>query len=346
MDIREWIARASVSRYGRYVTNEGIVVVTTSYPKRAGDAEGHFVAAEVRRLCQGDTVTVLAPGSNRPSLFGERVVSLGGGEAFGFPGALERLRQRPWHTASAAQFCWSATRWLQRRAPRRVVAHFLLPCAFPIATYGLAGRGELEVVIHGSDARLFARLPRGHGLIGAQLVRARAQLRFVSAELYELVLARLPEEQRAKLAPCASVAPAALDVDGVPARAAARGRLGLESQAKVAVVVARLVPGKRVDVALEACRRVKSLRTIVLGDGPELSQLKARFPEARFVGHVERPVALSYISAADVLVSASLHEGAPSVVREARALGTDVVCLAAGDLQTWAENDAGIHVVA
>jgi glycosyltransferase involved in cell wall biosynthesis len=90
---------------------------------------------------------------------------------------------------------------------------------------------------------------------------------------------------------------------------------------------------------------VKQLSTFVLGDGPELERLMARFPAARFIGHVERAQALAYISAADVLVSASLREGAPSVVREARALGTPVVCLEAGDVKKWAETDPGLSVV-
>jgi glycosyltransferase involved in cell wall biosynthesis len=111
------------------------------------------------------------------------------------------------------------------------------------------------------------------------------------------------------------------------------------------VIIARLVPGKRVDVALEACRRVAHLHAIVIGDGPERAALAQRFPAARFIGQVTRPVALTYLSAADVLVSASLLEGAPTVVREARALGTPVVCLPAGDVARWAETDAGIHVV-
>ena len=72
-----------------------IVVVTTSYPHRPGDAEGHFVAAEVRRLCAQASVTVLAPGTRREALGGERVVGLPGGDAFGLPGALARLRQQP-----------------------------------------------------------------------------------------------------------------------------------------------------------------------------------------------------------------------------------------------------------
>jgi glycosyltransferase involved in cell wall biosynthesis len=122
-------------------------------------------------------------------------------------------------------------------------------------------------------------------------------------------------------------------------------RVGIRPDARVAVIVARLVPGKRVDVALEACRRVPNLQTIVLGDGPERDALARRFPSASFLGHVERSIALAYLSAANVLVSASLLEGAPTVVREARALGTDVVCLPAGDVARWAESDPGIHVV-
>lgn len=201
-------------------------------------------------------------------------------------------------------------------------------------------------MVHGSDARLFARLPGGHGLVGSELVRARASLRFVSTELHDLVLGSLPTAQRADLARRSRIEPAAIDVEGVPARAIARATLGIEENGKVAVIVARLVPGKRVEVALEACTRVQRLRTFVLGDGPELGPLLARFPTAHFVGHVDRPLALAYISAADVLVSASLTEGAPTVVREARALGTPVVCLEAGDVRRWAETNPGLSVVA
>ena len=324
-----------------------IVVVTTSYPKSRGDAEGHFVGAEVRRLCDSATVTVLAPGLHRSSLWGERVVSLDGGSAFGFPGAVERMRRNRAHLFEAAQFVWSAVRWLrQAPLPERIVAHFLLPCGVPIATRGLGlRRAELEVVVHGSDARLFAQLPGGHGLVGRELIRANARLRFVSTELSDLVLGSLPASQGEALAARSYVEPAAIDVEGVPLRPLARAKLGIAPSGKVAVIVARLVPGKRVDVALEACTRVKELRTFVLGDGPERERLMARFPSADFVGHVERPQALAYISAADVLVSASLHEGAPTVVREARALGTPVVCLDAGDVRKWAETDPGLSVV-
>lgn len=351
-----------------------IVVVTTSYPEHADDAQGHFVAAEVRRLCADAStrVTVLAPGHARRPLAREHVVSLGGASAFGFPGALARLRQAPWRAAAAAEFVARAMIWLGRHPPpRRLIAHFLLPCGIPIATRAIpiakakhridqadqpsTIRGQaiatqgLEIVAHGSDARLFAQLagrsPRVAAWLGAELARSGAELRFVSNELRELVLATLPPASRDLLAPRSRVEPCAIDVTDVPTRAHARAQLGLEPYAPVAVIVARLVPAKRVDVALSACRRVPGLRAVVIGDGPARPELARRFPEARFVGHVPRPLALTYLAAADALVSASLHEGAPSIVREARALGTPVVCLPAGDLEQWARTDPGIHVV-
>jgi teichuronic acid biosynthesis glycosyltransferase TuaC len=323
------------------------VVVTTSYPEHHGDAQGHFVGAEVRQLCQQATVTVLAPGQARASLWGEQVVSLGGANAFGFPGALARLRERKLRAIDASRFVLSATRWLrQAPEPRRVIAHFLLPCGVPIATRGLRNRHcELEIVVHGSDARLLTRSRIAHRLAARELIRSGAELRFVSSELQHLLLDGLPTNDRETLARRSRIEPSPIDVDDVPSKDTARNRLGLERGAKLALVVARLVPSKRVQVALEACRRIPSLRALVLGDGPERRNLERRFPEVAFLGHVARPLALSYIAAADVLVSASLDEGAPTVVREARALGTPVVCLAAGDLREWAATDPGLSVV-
>jgi teichuronic acid biosynthesis glycosyltransferase TuaC len=322
------------------------VVVTTSYPEHADDAQGHFVAAEVRRLSEHGSVTVLAPGRDRKPLATERVVSLGGGSAFGFPGALTRLQQAPWRAVAAASFVARADAWLRRSpAPERLIAHFLLPCGVPLVTRRSSPSTTVEIVVHGSDARLFASLPRpARAWAARELLRRRPQLRFVSSELMELVLGCLLPTERAILQPLSRVEPCAIDVPELP-RAQARALLGFPVDQRLAVVVARLVPSKRVHVALEACQRVPHLRAVVVGDGPEREELARRFPSATFVGHLQRPQALAWLAAADVLVSASLLEGAPTVVREARALGTAVVCLAAGDVSRWAATDPGIHVV-
>ena len=325
--------------------SERIAVVSTSYPRAAGDAAGHFVAAEVKRLVRaGNVVHMFAPGAGEATRDGARLHWFADYGAFGFPGALPRLRENPLRVMGAAHFALRAAHALSASAPfTRVQAHFLLPSAWPIVA--LSGRAqrlaELELVGHGSDVRLFCRLPT---LLRRRIARGwllrGARVRVTSRELAELLSAASPE-----LSDATYVAPSPIDVDDVPSRAAARALLGLDADAKLALIVARLVPGKRVDVALRALGLLEALTVIVIGAGPELPALRAAFPRARFTGQLPRPDTLAFIAAANVLVSASAHEGAPSVVREARALGVPVVAVAAGDLSAWAETDPGLLVV-
>jgi glycosyltransferase involved in cell wall biosynthesis len=141
----------------------------------------------------------------------------------------------------------------------------------------------------------------------------------------------------------AVVAPA-IELDGALERKAARRALGLDEGARIALVVGRLIPGKRANEALSALRLL-AIRTVVLGDGPELARLRRDFPEAEFTGTLPRARALVWIAAADVLVSASRDEGAPTAIREARALGVPVAARPAGDVARWALDDPSLVVV-
>lgn len=323
-----------------------VALVTTSYPRTAGDAAGHFVESEARELVRaGHDVHVFAPASRtqrEERADGVCVHFLTDRAAFGFPGALARLRERPWRALGAAEFGLRAVKELESAGPfARVQAHFLVPCAWPIASRSARG-AELELVGHGSDVRLFCRLPKQLRKHIVSIWRARrAALRVTSEELARLLVSACPE-----LAGQVRVAPSPIELSGVPSRAAARAQLGLESAAKIAVIVARLISGKRVAEALAALAPLTELTLIVIGAGPEAASLRARFPRVRFTGQIARPDALAFIAAADVLVSASAHEGAPTVVREARALGVPVVAVSAGDLARWAERDPGINLVA
>jgi glycosyltransferase involved in cell wall biosynthesis len=165
-------------------------------------------------------------------------------------------------------------------------------------------------------------------------------MRVTSAELAELVRAAAP-----KLSASLHVEASPIDIEGVPNRETARRALGLQKSQLLALIVSRLIPGKRVTVALRALELLDSISVVVVGDGPELEALRSGFPRVHFTGRLPRPETLTYIAAADVLVSASAEEGAPSVVREARALGVPVVAVAAGDLATWAKSDPGLLLV-
>jgi glycosyltransferase involved in cell wall biosynthesis len=220
----------------------------------------------------------------------------------------------------------------------RIVAHWLLPAAWPVA---VASSAPLEVVVHGSDLRLFAALPLMlRRRIAGALLRRGAHVRCVSAEL-----ARTLTELEPLFARHLGVEPAAIDVSRAPPRDLARRELGVGPDARLVVVGGRLVASKRIDVALAGAELIPDADVVVLGDGPAGPELRKRFPAARFVGLLARERALAWLAAADVVLSTSEREGAPTLVREARALGTPVVSVRAGDVADWARTDPDLWVV-
>ena len=321
-----------------------VAFVTTSFPAFEGDAAGHFVAAEVReRTALGDDVLVLAPrvapGKGEARIAGARVQWLGASDAFGFPGALPRLREKPSRLFGAIAFAVRAHRALARFDPDVTVAHFIVPSAWPIASFG---RGALEVVAHGSDVRLLARLPRPVRVaIVRSLIGRGATFRFVSNELAE----RLARATTVELLTRSRVAPSPIDLHAAPNRQDARAALGIDEGERLCVIVGRLIAEKRVDASIELAFRLSAYRVVVVGGGPLAGELRSRYPSVEFVGQLPRGAALAWIAAADVLVSASCDEGAPTAIREARALGVPVVTVPSGDLRDWAARDPGITLV-
>lgn len=317
-----------------------IAILTTSYPDESDDAAGACVANEAALLVrEGHDVTVLAPGRSRRSDGPPRVIRLGGGSAFGWPGALERLKQRPWHLASVVSFAVRAARELRLTGYDRVIAHWIVPSAWPIAWMA---RMPLEIVSHGSDVRLLRALPRtARSAILRALLQSGARFRFVSTELRDELASDLGSE----LIEASSVQPCPIDVSQAPARSDARERLGIRADERLVLVVGRLLEAKRVDVALGAALLLPRARVVVVGDGPLRASLQARFPDVTFAGKLPHAETLTWLAAADLLVSASRLEGAPTNVREARALGVPVVAAPCGDLSAWARNDTELYVV-
>ncbi len=135
-------------------------------------------------------------------------MQIASGAAFGWPGALARLRERPLRALGVLRFAHKARAELRERGPfERVIAHFVLPSAFPIAL-GACPDAELEVVIHGSDLRLLAELPAPLRAVAlAKLRDGTSSLRCVSRELLdELRSARRDprDERESSLAPSIS----------------------------------------------------------------------------------------------------------------------------------------------
>jgi glycosyltransferase involved in cell wall biosynthesis len=251
-----------------------------------------------------------------------------------------------------AQFL-PAVRWtLARLGPLdRTIAHFIVPSAYPLA---LGVRGDLEVVLHGSDVRVVLALPallREH--IVDALTSRGARFRFVAEDLRAKFLAILPKGQRARVRASSRVELPRISVSYVPARPAidlrTSGHLARSEEGARPrwVVCARLVASKRVDLAIREAARHRAALTVI-GDGPlraELEALAAAFePRARFTGQLPRGDALALIADAHKLVHLSEAEGAPTVIREARALGVPVLATPVGDVARWAAKDPGIEI--
>lgn len=310
-----------------------IALVTTSYPAFPGDPSGHFVESEARRLARDADVRVVTTGSPRSVSGDQDAVTVwrgGGGSAFGWPGVAARVRENPLRLVSAASWAQRARATLRGQpGVDRIVAHWALPSAFPIAV----GLGvPLEIVSHGGDVRLLTQLPSlARSAALDRLLRDAHRWRFVSHALHDELAASLSSHHRARLAAIAFVAAPAIDLPDVAAETARRRNA--RGEGRLVVCVGRLVASKRFDRALDHVAREsragRKASVVVVGDGPDRARLETQARtlgvDVRFVGRATREDALAWIGAADGLLHASRAEGLSTVVREAEALGVPVV---------------------
>jgi glycosyltransferase involved in cell wall biosynthesis len=320
------------------IRRERVLVASTSYPSHAGDPSGHFVRTEALELARsGAEVHLLAPCPMRdPELAAH---ALGGSDLFSWPGAIARASENPLRLAALAGVAERAARFFAR-APRfdRACFHFLVPVAFPSVEL-LRGCNDVEAVAHGADVRLLVRAPSALRRAIVRRLLARARIRFVAHHLLERLSLALDAETRALLSRSATVRPAAIDLGDRIATAAPPP----ESVPRdYAVWVGRDVREKRLDVALAAAEAAGVHLVVVGANAPRLG----RNARATFLGKVGRPDALAWIAGARVMLSTSESEGAPTAVREARALGIPVIACDAGDLARWAATDRGISICA
>jgi glycosyltransferase involved in cell wall biosynthesis len=107
------------------------------------------------------------------------------------------------------------------------------------------------------------------------------------------------------------------------------------------LVAAGLVAHKRVEVALEAAR--KAQRPVkVVGTGPELGRLRARFPDAEFLGRVTDAELARLYSQARALLVPNVEEFGIAAV-EAQAAGRPVVARGEGGvLETVVDGETGV----
>ena len=207
-----------------------VVVLTTSYPRYAGDAAGHFIASGVEQLrAAGADVEVVSPNDFRHF-----------GIAYG-SGVVGNLRERPWLGALAPLMLASFTRAARRaaRGADLVHAHWL-----PAGGVALATRKPFVVQLWGTDVELARRVPQ---LAGRVLGRARLVIAPSNA---------LAEEGRRL---------GAREVRVIPNGVALPAEVGDEAEPPEVLYAGRLSPEKGVRELVAAA---DGLPLVVAGDGP------------------------------------------------------------------------------
>ncbi len=107
------------------------------------------------------------------------------------------------------------------------------------------------------------------------------------------------------------------------------------------LLVSELVPHKRIDIALEAARRV-NVPIQIVGAGPAYASLHEAYPEASFLGRVEDEQLAALYAAARAVVITGVEEFGITAV-EAQAAGRPVIAAAAGGvLETVSHGDTGL----
>lgn len=320
------------------------LVVTSSFPAFEGDPSGHFVRAHAAGIASGgDSVTVVALGAPRdpetlPARDGVVVEWMGGDQLFGWPGATARLSAQP----SSIRFALGPIARAVGRARGfdRVVAHWIVPCAFPIAW--LAGARDLEVWAHGADVRLLCRAPSLARRAVGLLIARGARFVFVAKELEDRLAAVLDPSTAARLRASSRVEPAPIEVP--PRETLADPRPASARDRAYVVWVGRASPEKRPEIAVAAAHRA-GISVVMVGVQEDDLPPSPRRGDVTWLGRRSRPETLAWIAHARALILTSRAEGTSTVVREARALGVPVIAMPAGDVVARAERDPGITVV-
>lgn len=262
-----------------------------------------------------------------------------------------RPELRPWDDLRAL---FGLIRWVRRYKPDLVHTH--------TAKAGMLAR--LAAVLAGRPRPLIVHTYHGHVLEGYfGVVRNfvyRSLERFLarfSDVLIGVSSATVDDLVRLRIAPRSKfrVIPIGLDLEPFThapngTRAAFRSEVGAGADDVVLTFVGRLVPIKRVDVALRALSHARasgaSVRLAIVGDGEERPGLERLATElgvndvTTFVGYTDDMVKVT--AGSDLALLTSANEGTPVSLIEAAAAGRAAVATAVGGVRDVVTPETGV----
>jgi glycosyltransferase involved in cell wall biosynthesis len=345
-----------------------VVMVTTSYPRFAGDSVGTFMEPIAKGVAaRGHEVHVVAPWHPRITrgkvedgvhFHFFKYAPVPALNVFGYAAGLRadvRLRASAWAAAPLALAAgwFKAMRVAQKRRATVMHGHWVVPGGVIAA----AARPRLPLVVslHGSDVFVAERTAPARS--AARRVFARAG--FVTACSADLAwraqaLGAAPDRLE--------VVPYGVDVTRFAPSADARSRLrreaGIGIDVPVIFAAGRLVRKKGLEYLIDALGQIAPpAQLAIAGTGDLAAELRARAAHAgvadrvRFLGDVPQDAVAAWFAAADVAAVPSVRDdsgnvdGLPNTVLEALASSTPVVATAAGGIgSVIAPGETGVIV--
>ncbi len=307
-----------------------VVFVTHNYPRQAGDLPGAFLHPLATALRdRGHDVRVVAPADQgaggRDLLDGILVnrvrYSVPEFEDLAYEGMMQQRVRSPSGFVALLGLLVAlraGARAEAQDAKQPVVfhGHWWFPAGFSLP----GGRRDARVVtLHGTDGRLLESSAPARWL-GRRVLRRARVVTAVSVELATLAAAVSGRKDVA-----AQVQPMPINSAGRPWSGGGGG----------AYVIARLVPQKRIELALAAIGELAStgdsLPLTIVGTGPELARLEAlaaALPapaKVRFTGQLPQDEVAQRLATADVLLFPAVREGLGLAAIEALMAGVPVL---------------------
>jgi glycosyltransferase involved in cell wall biosynthesis len=346
-----------------------VVMVTTSYPRFAGDHVGTFMEPIAKRVAaRGHDVHIVAPW--------HPLLSRGGSEdgvsfhffkyapvpalnVFGYAAGMradEVLRGSAWLAAplAIAAGWFKAMRVAQKRRATVMHGHWVVPGGVIAAS----ARPALPLVVslHGSDVFVAERTAAAR--VAARRVLARSgAVTACSRDLADRAIALGADAGRMEVVPY-GVDPSRFRPSTGADRAALRQRAGIPVDAPLVVAAGRLVRKKGFEYLVDALPFAGSnVHLVIAGAGDLAAELDARARggaaagRIHFVGNVPQDAVGDWFAAADVVAVPSVHDqtgnvdGLPNTLLEGLASGTPVVTTRAGGIGSVVEHDRSAMIV-
>ncbi len=303
-----------------------VVFVTHNYPRWPGDLSGSFLAALAAGLVRrGHEVRVIAPSDagkggedEQGGIHVQRVrYAVPARETLAYSGRMQAAARTPGGLVALVDL-WRAFRRAIRRELREgadvLHAHWWIPAGIALP------RGAPSVLTsHGTDAALLRRSALARGL-ARPVFRRAGVVTAVSKELSGWI-----QEATGRHIPKQYVQPMPVDTAGWPWTEGDGG----------AITIARLVPQKRVHLAVEAIAALRELGhpmgLTVVGDGPERPALEALAKRrgvgdlVHFAGKVPSEQIPAALARAEIMLLPAQGEGFGLAAAEALMTGVPVV---------------------